>query len=209
MAQFCTSCGTQLSETAKFCISCGTKTAVAPALPPAQSTQPYRQQMPPQATAPPQTGGTAYTEKQSVLAQAPGVLNVPGRPWEVTVEGDSIIARWRWMDATFFSPQEINEEIKAFTFIVTLSDNGKWKELDKTENKSSGVSVSGGKIGFGSSSSTFSGKTSQKSFTLGAGKNNQTGEVGLISFKFDTSSVKQPLRDYLASHGWKKAGLFG
>jgi len=47
------------------------------------------------------------------------------------------------------------------------------------------------------------------SFTFGMGKDNQTGEVGLVSFKFNTTTVKQPIRDYLTSCGWKKAGLFG
>ncbi len=208
MMQFCTNCGAQLSETAKFCISCGTKVSAPTAPVYAQPAQPFQQQTQPPDAAPP-TWGASYTDKQSVLTQATGALNIPGRPWEVTVEGDSIIARWKWMDATFFAPHEINDETKAFTFIVTLGNNGKWKELDKSEEKSSGVNVSGGKIGFGTSSSSFMGKSSKKSFTLGAGKNNETGEVGLISFKFDTASVKQPVRDYLASHGWKKAGLFG
>ena len=147
------------------------------------------------------------SEKQSVLANAPGALNRPDRPWVVTIEGDSIVARWKWMDATFFAPHEVNNETRDFKFTATLSDNRTWKEVDVTEKKSSGIKMSGGKIGFGSSSSTFKGKTNQKSFTLGAGKNNETGEVGLVAFKFDTTAVKQPVREYLISCGWKKAGM--
>ena len=150
-----------------------------------------------------------FTEMKKVLAEATAALNKPDQPWEVTVEGESIVARWKWMDATFFSPTEVTDETRAFTFTVTLNDNGRWKEIDKTENKSTGVKMSGGKIGFGSSSSSFSGKTNQKSFTFGAGKNNQTGEAGMIGIKFDTTKVKQPIRDYLTACGWKKAGLFG
>ena len=149
------------------------------------------------------------SEKQAVLANAPGALNRADLPWAVTVEGDSIIARWKWMDATFFAPHEINDETRQFTFIVTLTDQRTWKELDKTENKSSGVKMSGGKLSFGSSSNSFTGKTNQKSYSFGAGKNNQTGEAGIIGFKFNTTDVKQPVRDYLTSCGWKKAGMFG
>lgn len=150
-----------------------------------------------------------FTEKQRVLADAPNALNRPDQPWEVTVEGDSIVARWKWMDATFFAPHEVNNEIRQFTFTVTLNDNGKWKEIDKSENKSGGVKMSGGKIGFGSSSSTFLGKTNQKSIQFGLGKNNRTGEAGIVGFKFDTTAVKQPVRAYLTACGWKKAGVFG
>ena len=158
---------------------------------------------------PMQPPGAAFVDMHTVLMQAPGALNIPGRPWYVTVEGASIVARWNWMDATFFSPHEVTDETRRYTFTVTLSENGKWKEIDVTENKSSGVKMSGGKIGFGSSSSTFKGKTNQKSFSLGMGQNNRTGQAGIIGFKFDTTSVKQPIRDYLASQGWKKGGMFG
>ena len=150
-----------------------------------------------------------FTEKLKALQDAPHALNRPDRPWEVTVEGDSIVARWKWMDATFFAPHEVSDETRQFTFIVTLTDKGTWKELDQTENKSAGVKMNGGKLTIGGSSSSFMGKTNQKSFQFGVGKNNQTGQAGLIGFKFNTTAVKQPIRDYLTSCGWKKAGLFG
>ena len=175
-----------------------------------QPAQPQPVQQPgyQQPYAPPQGVTAAMFPKQTVLANAPGTLNRPERPWEVTVFGDSIVARWKWMDATFFAAHEISDETKQFTFTVTLTDNGTWKELDRTENKKSGVKMSGGKLSFGSSSSTFKGKTNKKSFQFGVGKNNQTGEAGVIGFKFNTTDVKQPVRDYLTSCGWKKAGLF-
>ena len=150
-----------------------------------------------------------FTDKQTVLNRAPGALNRPDQPWEAVVQGDSIIARWKWMDAAFFAPHEVSNEVRDYTFTVTLDNKGKWKEIDKTEQKSSGVRMSGGGLSFGSSTSTFKGKTSQKSFSFGTGVNNQTGEAGLVGFKFDTSAVKQPIRGYLTSCGWKKAGLFG
>ena len=175
------------------------------AQPPVQQyAQPQQQYAQPQQQYSQTQGPPAMSAMQAVLANAPGALNHPGRPWAVTVEGASIVARWRWMDATFFAPHEVTDETRSFTFTVTLSENGKWKELDVTEKKSSGIKMSGGSIGFGSSSSTFKGKTNQKSFSLGVGKNNQTGQTGLIGFKFDTTSVKQPIRDYLTSQGWRK-----
>ena len=150
-----------------------------------------------------------FTEKKKVLAEAPAALNKPDQSWEVTTEGDSIVARWKWMDATFFSPNEVNDQTKQFTFTVTLNEKGKWKELDKTQSNSTGVKRSGGKLSFGSSSNSFSGKTNQKSIQFGVGKNNQTGQAGIVKAKFNTTLVKQPIRDYLTACGWKKAGLFG
>jgi hypothetical protein len=69
--------------------------------------------------------------------------------------------------------------------------------------------MGGGKMSFGSSSGSFVGKTNTKSIQFGAGKNNQTGEAGIVGFKFNTTDVKKPVRDYLIENGWKKAGLFG
>ena len=147
--------------------------------------------------------------KQQVLYDAPNVLNRPEQPWVVTVEGDSIVARWKWMDATFFAPTEINDETRNYSFTVTLNDKGKYKELDVTQEKTTSVGMSGGGLSFGTSSSSFKGKTTQKSFSFGVGQNNQTGEMGFVGFKFDTSLVKNQIRGYLESCGWKKAGMFG
>lgn len=58
------------------------------------------------------------------------------------------------------------------------------------------------------SKSKFVGKTWQKSTQIGIGKNKQSGETGVIGFKFDTTMVKRPIRGYLLACGWKKAGLF-
>ena len=147
--------------------------------------------------------------KQQVLYDAQNVLNRPDQPFVVTVEGDSIVARWKWMDAIFFAPHEVNNEIRNYSFTVTLNDKGKWKELDQSEQKSQSVQMSGGKLSFGSSSSSFKGKQTGKSVQFGVGMNNQTGEVGFVGFKYDTSLVKKPIRDYLTNCGWKKAGMFG
>ena len=76
-------------------------------------------------------------EKEKVLSDAPKVLNSDNNPWKVTVEGDSIIGTWKWMDARFFTEGGISDEDKEFTFTVTLKDNGKWKEVDSTSSKTS------------------------------------------------------------------------
>lgn len=214
MAKYCTSCGTCHDNFAKFCKSCGKKfpEIQQPAPPQAQPPQ-YAQQPPPQYQ--PSVSQYQYpaqqvmSQKQKILYDAPNALNRPDQPWQVTVEGDSIVARWKWMDATFFAPHEVTNETRNYTFTVTLTDKGTWREVDVTEDRVSGAKISGGKVGFGSSSSTFIGKQNKKSFSFGVGQNNQTGETGLIAFKFNTTTVKEPIRAYLTACGLTKAGLFG
>ena len=113
------------------------------------------------------------------------------------------------MDAVWFAPHEVSNETREYSFTVTLGNNGKYKEVDRTAQTSTGVNTQGGTLSMGSSKSGFKGTTNQKSFQFGAGRDNQTGQTGFITSKFDTSLVKQPIRDYLTNCGWKKAGLFG
>jgi hypothetical protein len=151
-----------------------------------------------------------FTDKQSMLYHAPTMLNNPNIPWVVSVEGDNIVARWKWMDALFFSPHEISDETKSYTYTVSLSDNGKYKALDETVEKVKGVSLEGGKLNFGTSTDMFKGTKNQKSFEFGIGMNKKTDEVGLVGFKYDTSQVKQHICSWLEANGWeKKSGLFG
>ena len=147
-------------------------------------------------------------DREQVLEGAVAALNKVDQPWEVTIEGYSIVARWKWMDATFFSPADVNNQTKNFTFTVTLDENGYWKEMDEVRENEKSAGMSGGKLGLGTSFSSFKGKTTRKSWQFGLGKDNETGKVGLIGFKFDTTLVKQPIREYLTACGWNKAGFF-
>ena len=207
---YCPQCGRQADAAHAQCMFCGFVFASAQQPQQQPNYQQPSQQIPPaplhsQQTPPPQpqNGSIRYMLKHLVLAQAPTALNRPDQPWAVTVQGDSIVASWKWMDATWFSPGEVSEETKAYTFTVTLEENGRWRELDTSNKKKFGVGLSGGKLSLGGSSSSFKGKTSQKSFSFGVGANNQTGQAGLVSYKFDTELIKKPVRDYLFSCGYR------
>jgi len=196
MAKFCSGCGAKLEDSAKFCSFCGVKCAMP--------QQPMPQQPMPQAYAPPPAPPQAappLTLKQQTLRNAPIALNRPEQPWYVTAEGDALVARWKWSDGLHFPPHEVTREVQSFTFTVTLSDNGTWRELDNSEKKSVGLTFNNGSLGFGGSSSSFSGKQNKKSFSLGVQPDGQ-----LAASKFDTTLVKQPIREYLTACGWKKAG---
>ncbi len=147
-----------------------------------------------------------YTNKQKMLDDAMMVLNNANNPWEVMVEGDCIIASWKWLDARFFGPQTITDEKKEYKFIVTLKDNGKYKETDIMKTKKPQINFRNGKLSFGSSAQQ--GNLMSKSIRIGLGKDKQTGEYGLIKSTFSTEAVKDPIRRYLKDNGWKKAGLF-
>ena len=83
--------------------------------------------------------------KEEILANIFNDLNINEKNWTISIEGNQIIAYWKWKDGIFFSPDSITDEVKEYKFIVTLLDNGKWKETDVTNNTSEGISLSSGK----------------------------------------------------------------
>lgn len=147
-------------------------------------------------------------DKKKVLDEAPKVLNQEDNPWEVSVEGDKIIGTWKWMDARFLNSLSVSEEQRQYTFVVTLKDNGTWKETNKIEQKSVKIGISNEKISLGMEKSFFKGKMVQKSFSFGLGQNKQNGELETAFSFLDTSQIKLAIRDYLKKCGWKKNSLF-
>ena len=130
-------------------------------------------------------------------------LNRPNQPFYYRVEGNEIVGRWNWMDARFFTPNGVSDETKQYEFRVRLDEKGKWHEKDKLMNQSSNVDLRNGKITFGSDN--FSGAAASKQFEIGFGKNKQNNQTGAIGFYLDTNMIKEPLRKFLSSYGFKKA----
>jgi len=96
-------------------------------------------------------------------------LNKEGQPWEVTVEGYSIVARYRWKDATFIGvgARKVRSD---YTFIVTLDDKGVWTENDEVEDSTLGAGPSDGGLGIGGSYNISKGKHVIKTWELGLGR---------------------------------------
>ena len=124
-------------------------------------------------------------EKQQVLEEAPNRLNRTDRPWQVTIEGDALIARWKWEDENFFAPCAVSDETKSYAFIVVLGENGRWRELDEPDG------------------------TAEEEYVFGRDGEDPVGETGFGGFIFDPAIIKAPFYEYLTECGWKKAGWFG
>ena len=132
-------------------------------------------------------------------------LNRADLPFFYTVEGSSIVGRWKWQDQTLFAPAAVTQEVREFAFIVDLNEDGTYKE--RTREASTTLQAGAGGVGY--EKKAFAGNSSKKSFSISIGKDNRTGEAGIVTAKLDTDLIKRPLRDYLANLGWKpKGGLF-
>ena len=147
---------------------------------------------------------------QEVL-QGALALNGDDKKYSVTVEGDKIITTVKWMDAVFFAPNSVTDEVRQFKFIAKLNDNNTWLEIDESKS----VKKSAGMGGLSMNYSSFKGKEISFNKTIGIGKNREDGSVGVIKIEFNSEEYKKPVSEYLASCGYKKtnkgffASLFG
>ena len=148
------------------------------------------------------------TPLPQLLAQV-STLNDPAQPFTFEVKGNEIVGKWDIVRAKTLYPKEFTTIDKKYSITVTL-DEKKSTYKYKDREKSSGVSVNGGGLSFGTSS--FSGKTSKKefSFELGGVTKTDEGLSPVLAWSFETSRIKTPLFAFLAANGWtEKKGLFG
>ena len=152
-------------------------------------------------------------ENQSIQQILNGALALNGddRKYIITVEENKIITTVKWMDAVFFAPDSVTDEVRQFKFIAQLNDNNTWLEIDesKTVKKSAGIG------GLSMNYSSFKGKEISFNKTIALGKNRDDNSVGVVKFVFNSEEYKKPVSDYLAACGYKKtnkgfwASLFG
>lgn len=148
------------------------------------------------------------TPLAELLAQVP-TLNDPAQPFTFEVKGNSLIGKWDIVRAKSLYPKEFKTIDKKYSITVDFDEKkGTYKYKDR--EKSSGMSVNGGGLSFGTSG--FSGKTSKKEFSFELGGINKTDEgvSPVLTWSFDTSRIKTPLFAFLEKNGWThKKGLFG
>jgi hypothetical protein len=148
------------------------------------------------------------TPLKELLAQVP-TLNDPAQPFTFEVKGDSLIGKWDIVRAKSLYPKEFRTIDKKYSITVDFDEKkGTYKYKDR--EKSSGMSVGGGGLSFGTSG--FAGKTNKKEFSFELGGANITDEgiSPVLAWSFDTSRIKTPLFAFLEKNGWThKKGLFG
>jgi len=138
-------------------------------------------------------------------------LNGDDKKYVITVEGNKIITTVKWMDAVFFAPDTITDEVQQFKFIAKLNDNRTWLEIDESK----AVKRSVGMGGFNMNYSSFKGKEISFNKTIAIGKNRDDNSVGVVKISFNSEEYKKPVSEYLARCGYKKttkgffASLFG
>lgn len=140
-----------------------------------------------------------FTKQQ--LFESALALNGDDKKYVITVEGDKIITRVKWMDAVLFSPTAISDEMRDFEYTVRVNDNGTYNEIEKYVSSSKSAGVGG--LSFGKN--VFVGKRKQYSRTIGLGIDKQKDDSGVIvDITFNSDEYKDPIRTLMKASGYKK-----
>lgn len=128
-------------------------------------------------------------------------------PFEVrntsTPQANQFECVWNWKNAIVASTQGITDEQRMFKAVYTIYPNGSYtvQDISTATNKGFG----GGKFSFGKS--FFKGKQIGMHKEIAIGRNNQTGQMGLMTFDFNTEKIHKPVEEVLASYGLTKYGM--
>jgi hypothetical protein len=152
---------------------------------------------------------------QQTLQQVP-ILNTGEQPFIFQVLDNTIVGKWDITNSRWFAPLGITDIFQKYSLTVVFDEaKGTFTFRETKAESENHIGISFCEINLGSESNTFSGKMNQKSLRIGVGgeKDGSNG-VGLNTVKFDTKTIKTPMRGFLEAQGWKMkkgflSGLFG
>ncbi len=136
-------------------------------------------------------------------------LHPPGQPFRYTCEGNRVIGTWDVADVGYSNLVAGGTIDVDYAITVTLDEvAGTYEFVErKSDSQTHGGLRSDGSIGFSGQKDLFRGKSIGKQWGGGAAlRATSHGESGHTwSYSFETSRIKQPLFDLLASAGWQPA----
>jgi len=151
----------------------------------------------------PQPAIIKYVQKHIVLAEAPDALNRPDQPWEVSVEGDSIVARWKWEDPDWFKTQEVTADIRAFSYSVTLSDRGSWTDDSADRDRKPRFYKDGVRKNLRPALRELTAVTAERGVSTGPDDEVRTEPLAPADPEFDVAAIQKAIRSYLLSCGYR------
>jgi hypothetical protein len=145
------------------------------------------------------------TPLAQLLAGVPG-LNSAQNDYVYTVVGDSVVGTWNIVSARYIDYDAATGTIYK-DYSITVSFNENKERFDFTERKHDSVSQIGmtpdGNTGLGGQNDFFRGKSTSKEVGFGGVNRTAASHSPVLSYKFETSLIKDPLFDYLEDNGWK------
>ena len=119
--------------------------------------------------------------------------------WICTIEGPYLVIQLNWMDVTYFNGKGVSHEARIYRYMVEILSDGTFKTMDVTADNEKAIGLDGVSL----SASSFAGKQFIYHADARLGTDNQTGEKGIITYKFNNNEIKKPVMEYLEHLGLK------
>lgn len=136
--------------------------------------------------------------KRDIIEKAVREFSDGKYPFIVETDGDRLVFRWRWMDATVFGISSISREVKEFRHVVILGNDGTFYGYDTDDGSYAGARFSG-KVRAGGS--TFTGQEIRIRREAAFGKDRDG--AGIRTWEFSTEDVHGPVRKFFTDNGWR------
>jgi hypothetical protein len=134
----------------------------------------------------------------AVLQKAAADL-MAANPFICTVDQGCLVVQLNWKDTTFFNGRGITREAFGYRYIVKLKPNGKFTTVDLTTADVQSVGLNGINI----SSSAFAGKQVSFHKDIQLGRDNLTGQTGVITNSFNSRDIQVPVKQYFLNQGFE------
>ena len=114
-----------------------------------------------------------------------------------TIEQDCFVTQLNWQNVTYFNGRGLTHSSRTYRNIVKIRSNGDFYMIDVYINNDSSIGLDGLQI----DNSYFGGKSLNFTSEVMFGKDNNTGEVGVQTYTFNTSDIQKPIKDYFQGMG--------
>ncbi len=119
--------------------------------------------------------------------------------WTCTVEQECFVVQLNWQNSTYFNGQGVTHNARQYRHIVKLYPDGKFLAIDATVDDETSVGLGGVHIG----REAFAGKSWNFHYEKELGYDHDTKKLGIQTYKFSTSQIQKPVREYFEEQGYK------
>lgn len=117
-----------------------------------------------------------------------------------TVEQDCLVVQLNWQNVTYFNGRGLTRSARTYRCVVKIFKNGNFYMTDVYVDNIDSIGLGGIKI----SRDSFAGTSWSYHYEKVLGVDNNTGEKGILTYKFCTSEIQKPVKTYFKELGLKK-----
>lgn len=138
--------------------------------------------------------------KNEIIDKVIRTLNNGTYPFNAVRDGDSIIVKWEWKDATQFGIGTVSREVSAFRYVVMVNDDNTFYGYDTDESRIASLGVSGANC---PQDRSFIGHEIRFHRETAVGRNAGENNTGVRTWEFSTTKVHNVVKEVFENNGWK------